>query len=178
MARAKSDTRARAQAVAKELFLQRGVRRTSLQDIADRLGVTKPALYYHFSSRDDLVRSIVQPLVEDGDAFVAAAEARPATDPRAVLEGYFDFQFEHREVVSLLIRELAELADLGLVDRVLDWRTRLGVLLVGEDPPLAEATRATIALGGLADCVLVFADRPVEEVRAAAVDAALDVLGR
>ncbi|MFC5059531.1 helix-turn-helix domain-containing protein [Saccharothrix xinjiangensis] len=178
MARAKSDTRARAQAVAKELFLQQGVRRTSLQDIADRLGITKPALYYHFSSRDELVRSIVQPLIEDGDAFVAAAEARPDADPRAVLEGYFDFQFAHREVVSLLIGELVALADLGLVGRVLDWRTRLSALLVGEDPPLSAATRATIALGGLADCVLVFADEPVEEVRAAAVDAALDTLGR
>jgi AcrR family transcriptional regulator len=42
--------------VARELFAQRGVQRTSLQDIADRLGITKPALYYHFSSREELGR--------------------------------------------------------------------------------------------------------------------------
>ncbi|QFZ18176.1 TetR/AcrR family transcriptional regulator [Saccharothrix syringae] len=178
MSRAKSDTKARAQAVARELFLRQGVRRTSLQDIADRLGITKPALYYHFSSREELVRSIVQPLIEDGDAFIAEAEARADDDPRVLLEGYFDFQFAHREVVALMIRELVALADLGLVAKVLDWRTRLAVLLVGEDPPLADATRATVALGGLSDCVMVFADQPVEAVRAAAVAAALDALGR
>jgi AcrR family transcriptional regulator len=167
-----SDTKARAQAVARELFLERGVRATSLQEIADRLGVTKPALYYHFSSREELVRSIVQPLIDDGDAFVAELEARPPAGPRPLLEGYFDFHFEHREVVALMVRELVALADLGLVDRVLDWRLRLAALLVGDDPSLADATRATVALGGLADCVLVFADEPVDALRTAAVDAA------
>lgn len=167
-----SDTKARAQAVARELFLQRGVRGTTLQDIADRLGVTKPALYYHFSSREELVRSIVQPLIEDGDAFVTELESRPPTGRRALLEGYFDFHFKHREVVALMVRELVALADLGLVDRVLEWRLRLADLLVGKDPSLADATRATVALGGLADCVLVFADHPVDDLRTAAVDAA------
>lgn len=178
VSRVKSDTKARAQAVARELFLRQGVRRTSLQEIADRLGVTKPALYYHFASREELVRSIVQPLIDDGDAFVAEAEAKPVDDVRALLEGYFDFQFRHREVVSLMVRELVALADLGLVDRVVDWRTRLAVLLVGENPPLADSARAVVALGGLADCVLVFADQPVEQARAASVDAALAALGR
>ncbi len=167
-----SDTKARAQAVARELFLQQGVRGTSLQEIADRLGITKPALYYHFSSREELVRSIVQPLIEDGDAFVAELESRPPRGPRPLLEGYFDFHFKHREVVALMVRELVALADLGLVDRVLDWRLRLAALLVGDDPSLADATRATVALGGLADCVLVFADEPVDALRTAAVDAA------
>ncbi|NUT49712.1 MAG: TetR/AcrR family transcriptional regulator [Saccharothrix sp.] len=171
-----SDTRARVQAVARELFLRQGVGRTSLQDIANRLGITKPALYYHFSSRDELVRSIVQPLVDEGDAFVADLESRPPAGPRPLLEGYFDFHFKHREVVALMVRELVALADLGLVDRVLDWRLRLAALLVGDAPSLADATRATVALGGLADCVLVFADEPVEALRTAAVDAALAAL--
>ena len=62
MARPPSETRQRIQNVARELFTQKGVQRTSLQDIADRLGMTKPALYYHFDSREELVRSILQPL--------------------------------------------------------------------------------------------------------------------
>ena len=55
-----SDTKARIQAVARELFAQQGVQPTSLREIADRLGITKAALYYHFDSREALVRSIIE----------------------------------------------------------------------------------------------------------------------
>ena len=47
------------QAVAVELFSERGYDKTSLREIADRLGVTKAALYYHFRSKEDIVRSLV-----------------------------------------------------------------------------------------------------------------------
>ena len=74
MTRPPSETRQRIQDVARELFTQKGVQRTSLQDIANRLGITKPALYYHFSSREELVRSILQPLIDEGESFVAEHE--------------------------------------------------------------------------------------------------------
>ena len=48
---ARGDTRERIQQVARELFVAQGVQATSLQDIANELGITKPALYYHFASR-------------------------------------------------------------------------------------------------------------------------------
>ena len=76
MTKPPSDTRQRIQDVARTLFTQKGVQRTSLQDIADLLGITKPALYYHFDSREDLVRSILQPLIDEGEAFVAGQERR------------------------------------------------------------------------------------------------------
>ncbi|EUA50958.1 bacterial regulatory s, tetR family protein [Mycobacterium xenopi 3993] len=79
MSRPRSDTRERIQDVARELFLQQGVQRTSLQDIADKLGITKPALYYHFASREELIRSIVQPLIDEGEQFIAEREGRAAS---------------------------------------------------------------------------------------------------
>ncbi|WP_433272034.1 TetR/AcrR family transcriptional regulator [Actinosynnema sp. CS-041913] len=176
MSKAKSDTKARAQAVARELFLKQGIRSTSLQEIADRLGITKPALYYHFSSREDLVRSIVLPLFDDGDRFVTEAE-RTEPAPRALLEGYFDLHHRHREVVALIVYELTSLSELGLIDRLFEWRERLGALLVGPDPSLADAAKATVALGGLADCVLIFPNAPHEDLRAAGVAAACAALG-
>ncbi|MBB5960155.1 AcrR family transcriptional regulator [Saccharothrix tamanrassetensis] len=176
MSRVKSDTKARAQAIARELFLKQGVQRTSLQEIADRLGITKPALYYHFSSREDLVRSVVLPLFDDGEEFVAEAE-RTGPAPRALLEGYFDLHHRHREVVALIVHELTSLNELGLVDRVFVWRERLGALLVGPEPSLADAAKATVALGGLADCVLIFPNAPRDELRAAGVAAACAALG-
>ncbi|MFI6291786.1 TetR/AcrR family transcriptional regulator [Nonomuraea sp. NPDC050790] len=171
------DTKSRIQAVARELFLAKGVQKTSLQDIADRLGITKPALYYHFSSREELVRSIIEPLFQDGEAYVSRLEARTELDAVELLREYFDYHRRHREIVMLLLRESVALDDLGLVDWAFSSRDRLAVLLVGENPTLDQAARATIALGGVADCAVQFENEPAELVRAAAVRAACDALG-
>jgi AcrR family transcriptional regulator len=165
--------------VARELFTQKGMQRTSLQDIADRLGITKPALYYHFSSREDLVRSILQPLIEEGEEFVAAHERRrrsSRTTPRELLEGYFDFHFEHRADLVLVVAELTTLADLGLIDRMLAWRERLAKLVFGSRPTLEQSTRAVIAFGGLQDCCLQFPDADYDALRKATVDGAMAAL--
>jgi AcrR family transcriptional regulator len=173
-----SDTKQRILDVARELFATQGVQRTSLQDIADRLGITKPALYYHFPSREELVRSIIQPLLDDGEQFLLAHEARGDTPARELIEGFFDFNHRHRAPVIMLLAEMPTLADLGLIDRVLGWRKRLTELICGPDPTLEQSARAVLALGGLQDVCMQFPDAPVEELRAAAVAAALDALGR
>lgn len=177
MSRPRSDTRERIQDVARELFSQRGVQRTSLQDIAEKLGITKPALYYHFSSREDLVRSIVQPLIDDGEQYVAEQEKRRSTDARELLEGYFDFHYRHRRDLVVVLAELAILEDLGLVETVLAWRDRLGKLVFGPKPTLEQATRAVIAFGGVQDCCLQFPKTPFGKLRAASVAGALAALG-
>lgn len=157
--------------------MSQGVQRTSLQDIADKLGITKPALYYHFASREDLVRSILVPLIEEGEQFVEGQESRRDTDPRELLEGYFDFHYRHRQDMVLVLAELTMLADLGLIDKVLAWRDRLGKLVFGPKPTLAQCTRAVVAFGGLQDCCLQFPDTPYEELRESSVEAGLAALG-
>ena len=177
MSRPRSDTRERIQEVARELFLARGVQRTSLQDIADKLGITKPALYYHFSSREELVRSILVPLIDEGERFVADHEKSGGAGARELLEGYFDFFYRHREDLALVLAEWTMLTDLGLIDKVLAWHGRLGKLVFGSKPSLAQATRAVVAFGGLQDCCLQFPDTPHKQLRAKSVDAALAALG-
>lgn len=154
-----------------------GVQRTSLQDIADKLGITKPALYYHFASREDLVRSILVPLIDEGEQFIDDQERRAGADARELLEGYFDFHYRHRHDLMLVLTEIAMLADLGLIDKVLAWRDRLGKLVFGPRPTLEQSTRAVIAFGGLQDCCLQFPDTPYKVLRATSVKAALDTLG-
>jgi AcrR family transcriptional regulator len=177
VSRPRSDTRQRIQEVARDLFARQGVQRTSLQDIADELGITKPALYYHFSSREDLVRSILVPLIEEGERFVVDQENLGKIDVRELLEGYFDFHYQHRQDLMLVLAELTMLADLGLIDTVLAWRERLGRLVFGPKPTLAQATRAVVAFGGLQDCCMQFPDTPYEKLREKSIDAALAALG-
>ena len=171
-----SDTKQRILDTARELFARKGVRQTSLQEIAGQLGITKAALYYHFTSREELIRDIMAPLIEDGETFVRGQEALARVRPRALLEGYFDFNIRHRADIVLVLTELTTLAELGLVDTVIAWRERLSVLLFGPEPSLAEATRAVLALGGLQDCTIHFADAQEDELRTAAVNAACSAL--
>ena len=172
-----SDTKARIQAVARELFAEQGVQQTSLRDIAHRLGITKPALYYHFTSREDLLRSIVQPLIDDVDDFLADIEANAPRSPRDLLQGYFDITFRHREVTVMVVRDLSTLAHLDLGSRMGHWRRRLIALLLGPDPDLAARARAVVAIGGLSDCTVEFTDVPAATLGPPAVAAALAALG-
>jgi AcrR family transcriptional regulator len=173
----RSDTRQRIQEVARELFAVKGVQRTSLQDIAARLGITKPALYHHFSSREDLVRSIVTPLIEGGERLVQDCEAQPDLSPQDILGRYFDYFYGCRADLVLVVAELSTLADLGLIDSMLAWRERLGRLIFGSEPTLEQAVRGVIALGGLQDCCLQFPDAPADALRSAAVTGGLAALG-
>src|SRR5438270_13958248 len=45
---------------AAKLLAQRGFGGTNLQDIADSLGISRPALYYYFKSKDDILASLVE----------------------------------------------------------------------------------------------------------------------
>lgn len=92
-------------------------------------------------------------------------------------EGYFDFHFRHRGDLILIVSELTTLVDLGLIDQLLAWRARLGVLVFGRRPTLEQSTRAVIAFGGLQDCCLQFPDTPYERLRTATVDGAMAALG-
>ncbi|MER5862299.1 helix-turn-helix domain-containing protein [Kitasatospora sp. NPDC002040] len=72
----RTDTRARIIEVALELFAEQGYEKTSLREIADRLGVTKAALYYHFKTKDDIVHGIVESMAAPIDQAIAWGEGQ------------------------------------------------------------------------------------------------------
>jgi AcrR family transcriptional regulator len=74
-----ADTRQRILDVALELFAEQGYEKTSLREIAERLDVTKAALYYHFASKEALLAGIVDSLVEPADELVAWSQTQPRT---------------------------------------------------------------------------------------------------
>ena len=78
------DTRSQAQQVALELFAEQGYEKTSLREIAERLGVTKAALYYHFKSKEDIVHSLTDDYFAEIDALLDWAKEQPRpTNPVA-----------------------------------------------------------------------------------------------
>src|ERR1700735_2122429 len=84
-------------AVALELFAQRGYRATTMDDIAEAAGVTKPLLYQHFSSKRALYLELVDSIAHDVLGAVGRAVMR-AEGPRQQVELGFAAYF--RLVVS------------------------------------------------------------------------------
>jgi AcrR family transcriptional regulator len=72
---AAEDTRTRILDASRELFVEQGYAGTSVRDIADRMGMTKGSLYYHFASKEELLLALMTPLVDALDEFVAKARA-------------------------------------------------------------------------------------------------------
>ncbi|MFC5829355.1 TetR/AcrR family transcriptional regulator [Nonomuraea insulae] len=79
MAGRRTDTRERIQQVALELFAERGYDKTSLQEVADRLEITRPALYYHFRTKEAILASVIDRLGESIDELVGWAKEQPRT---------------------------------------------------------------------------------------------------
>jgi AcrR family transcriptional regulator len=73
------DTRSRIQSVALELFIEQGYEQTSLREIAERLGVTKAALYYHFRTKDEIVQSFTEDRLAAIERLIAWARSQPST---------------------------------------------------------------------------------------------------
>jgi AcrR family transcriptional regulator len=70
---------------ARELFAERGYAGTSIRDIAERLAMTKAALYYHFRGKQDVLAALVDPWLQEIDALAEWAEAEPHIDREEAL---------------------------------------------------------------------------------------------
>ena len=175
-----SDTRERIQAVALELFTLQGFEKTSLRAIAERLGLTKAALYYHFPSKTELIRSLVEPMMDDIDAFLEYAEAADDVPSRQLFETIFDMLYRHQAVFQALMTDASGFAHMDLERRSLRWLEEAQTALVGKDAGPAQRVRSVVAFAGIARAAAVPAHLglTVGEVRGPAVDAACAALGR
>ena len=75
--RSGSDTKAEIQEVALKLFTENGYESTTMREIAERLQITKPAVYYHFAGKEDIVRTIFDEHVATWDELIAWASDQP-----------------------------------------------------------------------------------------------------
>ena len=86
--------------VARSVFATRGYRPTSMDMIAEAAGVSKPVLYQHFDSKQDLYLALIDSSAALLDSRLAEALGS-TTDPHeqihATYRAYFDFVVSHRE---------------------------------------------------------------------------------
>ncbi len=82
--RRRGDTRERIQDVALERFTTSGYDQTSLREIAEDLGVTKAALYYHFRTKEEILDSLLEQVSTELDAIVEWMKSGPSTRERRI----------------------------------------------------------------------------------------------
>jgi AcrR family transcriptional regulator len=163
--RGRGDTRARIQQVAVQLFAEQGYEKTSLREIAERLEVTKAALYYHFKSKEDIVRSLVEDYFGQIDALTSWAKTQPRTASTrgTILRRYVAIVADGDEVFRMLHQNQAAVQGLAAAkSRGELFRERMNSLvdlLAGPDAPLEERLRAAMALGGVSVAWMFFADQ-------------------
>src|SRR5574342_542782 len=89
------------------LFAEHGVSGTSLQMIADAIGVTKAAVYHQYNTKDEIILAVAQVVLARLEAAVTAAEAeRSRSRAREVLIAeMIDLAVERRRMAGFLQRD-------------------------------------------------------------------------
>ena len=180
----RTDTRSRVQKVALELFAEQGYEKTSLREIAERLGVTKAALYYHFKSKEDIVHSFTDDYFSELDALVDWAKEQPRGEEnrREILDRYVSIVLASSEVFRFLEQNRASVQSMEAgKERFARVRARLDALvdvLVGAEAPLRDRVRAATAVLSVgATCVFFLqqVDDP-DKLRAIVLELATDLV--
>jgi AcrR family transcriptional regulator len=151
--RAARDTRGEILEVAAELFTEKGYEATSLREIAERLGITQAALYYHVRSKDDILRALFEPM---GDVLVELVERLEAARD---LDGWADALswllgtiFEHVAFFRLMERNrhsMEALPEFHELEGHLDVHARVQVAVHRAAKNVAEEIRMFAALGAV-----------------------------
>jgi AcrR family transcriptional regulator len=153
------ERRALIEQVATELFAQRGYAATTVEDIARAAGVTKPMLYRHFESKQELCIALLD---RHRDELVAAPLAvfDPDADDdrgqrRTMIEAWLDHTHQHPDATRLLFVPISGDAEVERVQRELHARQRATQTALlrefapgiddAEAEPLGELSRAGLA---------------------------------
>ena len=178
-------TRARIQAVAVDLFTDQGYDKTSLREIAERLDVTKAALYYHFKSKEDIVASLVEDYTTQLDELIAWGQGQPRTAQtrEEILRRYVAIVGDGHKAFRMLHQNQAALHSMasakGRGDVFKERLTLLIDLMSEPDAPLADRLRPAMALGGISVGWMFFADQVADrdELCSAVLRIACDLAG-
>ncbi|MER6255988.1 TetR/AcrR family transcriptional regulator [Streptomyces sp. NPDC058049] len=178
--RRRGDTRQRIQDVALELFAEQGYEKTSLREIAERLEVTKAALYYHFKTKEDIIISIFEDLTRPIDELITWAEGQPRTleTKREVLRRYSEAMAGGAVLYRFMQENQATTRELTIGETVKKRLFTLVELLRTQDGPLTDQVRCVSALFTLhaGMMFLQHVEGNPEETRLAALEVATDLI--
>ena len=179
------DTRERILDIALDLFTTQGYETTSLREIAEQLGFSKAAIYYHFKSKDDILIALHMRLHALGGDTLRNMD--PAT---MTLDGWAGLIYElieqlrtNRILFTLHERNRAafeKLHDEAHAGEHQDLETLFRTALNNDAVPVADRVRVSCAFGAVLMGSMItgdsFADVAPDEMTAMLRDVVRDIL--
>lgn len=104
MARDGAQTAERILQVAHTLFMERGYASVSMNDVVQQLGITKPALYYHYTDKEALYAAVVAHALDQMGRELAAQIAGMSGDTAQVLQGVVEVIQAHNSEDTRMMR--------------------------------------------------------------------------
>ena len=169
--------------VAARAFRERGYDVATLDEIANELGISRPAVLHHFGSKKELLDAVVRPYIEEADVMLDAWAAQAplsARGQRRFLNELVDLVSRRRDVAALVSRDLTAVPHLPPDLQIADRTRRYAELIIDvRDGDRLAGVRGLMALGVIARALIApddLVDLDDPEVRDAVVDAALAAL--
>jgi AcrR family transcriptional regulator len=156
------DTRERILDVALDLFIEQGYDKTSLRQIAEPLGFTQAAIYYHFAAKQDILVALHLRLHELGrPAFEQLGKEAGPSGWAAVLRGLVDTMLANHKLFVLHERNQTALAALHIKGHDGDheeMEQQFRRILANSAIPARDRVRLSCALGALLSSLMSLSD--------------------
>lgn len=138
------------------LFAEHGIGGTSLQMIADAIGVTKAAVYHQYNTKEEIVLAVAHEIMAPLEAAVSAAEAE-RSHVRAcetLIAEMIALAVERRRVVSVLQRDPVMIRVLGEREPFRRVMERVNRVLMGKSSDAPARIRTAMIAAGIAGAVI------------------------
>ena len=146
-------TRAAILEAAATAFSTSGNEITTLEQIAEKLSISRGTVLFHFESKRALLLDIVQPLFRSLEALIGDFESLPlpltARPRRELLTRYCSVLNGHRAATILLVRDLTTIIQMHWPDGGPEITVRFMALLQGHDPDDNLRLRAAATVGAI-----------------------------
>jgi AcrR family transcriptional regulator len=138
------------------LFAEHGISGTSLQMIADAIGVTKAAVYHQYNTKEEIVLAVAQVVLAGLEGAVIAAEAeRSRSRAREVLIAHMiALAVERRRMASVLQRDPVMLRFLEEHEPFRRVMERVNRVLMGGAADSRARVQAAILASAIAGAVI------------------------
>jgi len=133
------------------LFAEHGVHGTSLQMIADRVGVSKAAVYYQFRSKEDIALEVLRPSMEDMARVIRMAEVLPDLERRRaiVISGLIEMVVRYRQLTVIFYGDPAIEHLVHNEPEFNEVAGRLREMLVGTDAHATDRIALSVFFSGV-----------------------------